>query len=186
MREMKLISLETREARAADTLDYEVRFSDVGEDGTLEGVAVVWNVTDSYRTQFAPEAFKSHAGRRVPILWNHNRSDVLGSWSLFQVRDDGLAVKGKLNLDVAKAREIHSMLRANDISGLSVGFQPVKASRAGKGVIRFTEVQLTEISITAFPAVPGSGITKVRFSEDTGQAGALAFVSACKRAAKAF
>ena len=37
--------------------------------------------------------------------------EVIGSWSGFQVRADGLTVKGKLNLAVAKAQEVRALLR---------------------------------------------------------------------------
>jgi len=176
-----LIACEQRDARPGDTLDIDVRFSAVGDDGAIEGRAVRFNVTDSYRTEFADTAFSNVPGS-VPMLWNHDPANVIGSWSTIEVRRDGLTVRGKLNLAVAKALEVRSLLQAGDVSGLSVGFSTIKDERRSNGVRRIIEARLHEISVVAFPAVPGSGVTSIR----TGQAPALAsFVNSCRKTARA-
>lgn len=164
-----------------DEFDFECRFSDVTDSGEIEGVAVRFETVDSYRTTFAPEAFKGVT--KVPMLWSHRSDEVLGKWTSFEVRDGGLTARGQLNLELAKAREVRAMLKAGDISGLSIGFNTVKDERAANGIRRITEARLHEISIVAFPSVPGSGVTRVRSGENTGTEGAAAFVAACKAAA---
>lgn len=171
---------EIREALTADQMDFETRFTAPDDSGEIEGVAVRFNTVDTYRTEFAPDAFRGLEGRSVPMLWAHDPSMVLGSWSSFQVRADGLTAKGKLNLSVAKALEVRSLLKAGDITGLSIGFRTVKDERRSNGVRRITEASLHEISIVAFPAVPGSGITSIRLDNKTGHASAMAFIDAIK------
>ncbi|CAN7436519.1 HK97 family phage prohead protease [Neorhizobium sp. LjRoot104] len=161
---VKSISLDTREARTGDTFDFETRFTSASDTGEIEGVAVRFNTVDTYRTEFAPDAFHGLEGRSVPMLWAHDPSNVIGSWSSFQVRADGLTAKGKLNLAVAKALEVRSLLQAGDIKGLSIGFRTVKDERRSNGIRRIMQALLHEISIVAFPSVPGSGITSVRAS----------------------
>lgn len=173
---------EIRDTRAGDTMDVEVRFSAVSDSGEIEGTAVRFNTVDSYRTEFAPEAFASVRGS-IPMLWSHDPSNVIGSWTSVEVRGDGLTVKGKLNLAVAKAQEVRSLLQAKDVSGLSIGFRTVKDERRANGVRRITEARLHEISIVAFPSVPGSGVTSVRTK--TGRESAAAFVASCRKAALA-
>jgi len=163
-----------------DQMDVEVRFSSVGDDGAIEGRAVRWDTVDTYRTEFASTAFANVRGS-VPMLWSHDPSNVIGSWTSIEVRADGLTVKGKLNLAVGKAQEVRALLQAGDVSGLSVGFSTVKDERRSNGVRRITEARLHEISIVAFPAVPGSGVTSIR----TSRASAAAFVAACHSAALA-
>jgi len=175
---VQLIALETREARRADTFDFETRFTVPTETGEIEGVAVRFNTVDSYRTEFAPDAFLGLEGRSVPMLWAHDPANVIGSWSSFQVRGDGLTAKGKLNLAVAKAQEVRSLLQAGDIRGLSIGFRTVKDERRANGVRRIVEARLHEISIVAFPSVPGSGITSVRANAH----GLSAFLSSVRAA----
>jgi HK97 family phage prohead protease len=166
--------------------DVEVRFSDVGDDGSIEGIAVRFDTVDSYRSTFAPEAFRGLEGRTIPMLWSHDPSNVIGSWSSFQIRDGGLSAKGKLNLSVAKALEVRSLLQAKDIGGLSIGFSTLKDERQASGVRRITEARLHEISIVAFPSVPGSGVTKIRHSETgTDHARAMAFIEECRSLTRA-
>lgn len=144
-----------------ETSDIEVRFAAPGDDGTLEGVAVRFGVVDSYGSQFAATAFVGMEGRTVPMLWSHSTSDVIGSWTVQAITPAGMTVRGRLNLDVQRAREARSMIQAGDVRGLSVGFSTVKDERRGavRTILRAT---LYEISITAFAAVPGSAVTSVR------------------------
>jgi HK97 family phage prohead protease len=180
MAPVHLLASQQRDTRPGDTLDVEVRFSAVGDGGEIEGRAVKFNVTDSYRTEFADTAFANVRGS-VPMLWSHDPANVIGSWSTIEVRRDGLTVKGKLNLAVAKAQEVRSLLQAKDVSGLSVGLSTVKDERRSNGVRRITEARLHEISIVAFPSVPGSGVTSIR---ETGRESAAAFIAACKMATR--
>lgn len=167
-----------------DQMDFEVRFSDVGDDGSIEGVAVRFDTVDTYGTSFAPEAFRGLDGRSIPMLFNHNPGEVVGSWSSFQVRNGGLTAKGRLNLEVARAREVRAMLKAGDISGLSIGFSRTKQRPGANGSTYIIEARLYEVSIVAFPSVPGSGVTKVRSSSEANgiEEGAAAFVAACRAA----
>ena len=167
-----------------DHLDLEVRFAAPGEDGTLEGIAVRYGVLDTYKTEFAPSAFGPMKGRSVPMLWSHDPSTVIGSWSSVEDRGDGLAVKGKLNLDVARAREVRSLLAAGDVRGLSIGFRRLADEARQGGGRRITRAQLVEVSVVAVPSVPGSAVTSVR--HQFGHASrAVAFVTACRKAARA-
>ncbi|GAB1581739.1 HK97 family phage prohead protease [Phyllobacterium phragmitis] len=172
--------LQVRAANNRDTLDCEVRFTAPTDTGEIEGVAVRFNTVDTYRTEFAPDAFRGLEGRTLPMLWAHDPANVIGSWSSFSVRSDGLTAKGKLNLAVAKAQEVRSLLQAGDIKGLSIGFRTVKDERRANGVRRIVEARLHEISIVAFPSVPGSGITSVRFDNP----GLSAFIAAARAASK--
>ncbi|PZQ97573.1 MAG: HK97 family phage prohead protease [Cereibacter sphaeroides] len=174
------IAHETRQIEGTELADMEVRFAPVGDDGSIEGMAVRFGVTDAYRSEFAASAFAGSAGRSVPMLWSHDPAQVIGSWSSVEVRADGLAVKGKLNLAVAKAQEVRALLQAGDINGMSVGFRTIKDERLANGVRRITEARLGEISIVAVPAVPGSTVTSIRSTPDL-----TAFLTACRSATAA-
>jgi HK97 family phage prohead protease len=177
------IALEAREIATTELADMEVRFSTPGDDGAIEGVAVRFGVIDAYRTEFSPSAFAGSAGRSVPMLWSHDPAAVIGSWSTVEVRGNGLTVKGKLNLAVAKAQEVRALLQAGDIGGLSVGFRTLKDERLASGVRRITEARLMEISVVAIPAVPGSTVTATRSLPPA--ASLSAFLTACRSASAA-
>lgn len=179
MEHVTLTAFETREAQHADTLDLvEVRF-DSTDDGTIEGYATRFDVVDSYRTSFDRSAF-TWEGRTLPLLWSHDRSQVLGSVRSITPDGEGLRIKARLNLDVQRAREIRSMLAAGDIAGLSIGFQRLKDEARSGGVRHITRAKLHEVSVVALPSVPGSVVTSVRTTPDL-----LAFTRAIKGATAA-
>lgn len=155
-----------------ETSDIEVRFAAPGEDGAIEGVAIRFGVVDSYGSQFAPSAFAGLEGRTVPMLWSHSTADVIGSWTVTRITPTEMNVRGRLNLDVQRAREARAMIQAGDVRGLSVGFSTLKDERRGavRTILRAT---LHEVSITAFAAVPGSAVTSIR-SDRAGAAVRLA------------
>ena len=158
----------------------EVRFAPE-DDGVLQAVAVKFNVLDTYGTSFDSRAFQT-GSVRLPMLWSHQADQVIGSWSNLAVEGDELRATGKLNLEVGRAREIRAMLSAGDISGVSIGFETLKAE-ARKSVRHITKVRLHEISLVALPSVPGSRVTAIR----SGGNGATAdFIAAVKSASRAF
>ncbi|ODN68852.1 HK97 family phage prohead protease [Methylobrevis pamukkalensis] len=158
----------------------EVRFSSPGEDGTLEGYAVRFDVVDSYRTTFDRSAF-AWDGRSVPLLWSHDPGNVLGSVKSVASDASGLRVRGKLNLEIQRAREVRSMLIAGDVSGFSIGFRRLKDESRSGGVRHITKADLVEVSLVAIPSVPGSNVTSIRTGQPS--TGAAAFVHALRRCA---
>lgn len=160
----------------------EVRFTAEGDDGTLEGYAVRFDTLDTYRTTFDRRAFALD-GRSLPLLWNHEPGNVLGSVRTITADDAGLRVRAKLNLDVQRAREARSLLLAGDLSGLSIGFRRRKDEARAGGVRHITAAELVEVSLTPIASVPGSGVTSIRTGRP--DASAAAFTTALRRCALA-
>ncbi len=167
-----------------DHLDcVEVRFALPADDGTIEGVAVRFDTLDSYGTTFDRRAFEWN-GKSLPLLWNHQRGEVVGSVRAVSADNDGLKIRGKLNLDVQRAREVRAMLIEGDISGLSIGFRRLKDEARGR-VRHITKAELAEVSFVALPSVPGSQVTSIRtIHPETSHVSAVAFVNACREAAR--
>lgn len=156
-----------------DFADIEVRFAPPADDGTVEGIAVRFDVLDSYGTKFASSAFAGWEGRSVPMLWTHGPADVIGSWVIQSISPTEMKVRGKLNLEVQRAREVRAMLAAGDVRGLSIGFTTIKAeTRSGARYV--TKAVLHEISVVGFPSVPGSRVTTIRSDDRSGAAVRLA------------
>ncbi|ESX86953.1 HK97 family phage prohead protease [Mesorhizobium sp. LNJC405B00] len=166
-----------------ETVDIlELRLSPPADDGTVEGIAVKFDTLDSYRTTFDRRAFASVA-KRLPMLWSHDPAQVVGSWSSITVADDGLRVKGRLNLEVERAREVRAMLTQGDIDGISIGFETVTSESRAGGVRHITKAIIHEISLVAIAAVPGAKVTDIRHGRESA---AAAFVTAINAATRAF
>lgn len=93
-------------------------------------------------------------GRRVRMLWQHDPTEPIGIWD--EVREDGrgLFVKGRLLLEVARAREAAALIAAGAIDGLSIGYRTLRATKDGQGRRLLSEVELWEVSLVTFPMLP--------------------------------
>jgi HK97 family phage prohead protease len=139
------------------------RLADLGRDA-FEGYASLFGVPDGAGDVVAPGAFaaslRKRPARDVRMLYQHFAHEPIGVWD--QVREDarGLYVRGRLTLDVTRAREVRALIADGALNGLSIGFRTVRARRdAASGLRTLTEVELWEISVVTFPLLSGSAVT---------------------------
>ena len=98
-----------------------------------------------------------------PILWQHDISAPIGVETAAYEDDHGLLVEGQLNLEVQQAREARSLALQGAITGISMGFIPIKKDLDDTAnVVRQREVKLMEWSLVTFPANTKARIKKVR------------------------
>jgi hypothetical protein len=94
------------------------------------------------------------------MLYQHFAHEPLGIWEIIREDARGLYVKGRLVLDVRRAREVRSLIRDGALNGLSIGFRTLRATReAGHRVLN--EIELWEISVVTFPLLAGSRVTAI-------------------------
>lgn len=139
----------------------------IDADGTVEGYASLFGEVDQARDMMMRGAFASTLAargiRRVPMLFQHDPSEPVGIW--LELREDqrGLFARGRLIPDVARGRELLSLLRAGAIDGLSIGFRTAKARIDPRTRIRrLYAVDLWEISIVTFPMLTGARVRSVK------------------------
>jgi len=144
--------------------------TEVKDDGTFGGYCSVFDNTDSYGDVVKKGAFIdsinawSAKGKMPPILWQHDRGDVIGVWTKLFEDEHGLYGEGRLLVDdVAKAREAHALLKHGAIDGLSIGYSLNKWSfNEDEEVLELLAVDLKEISVVTFPANDDSRIDSVK------------------------
>lgn len=97
------------------------------------------------------------------MLWQHQASEPIGVWKSIVEDGRGLRVVGQLNLAVARAREILSLMREGALDGLSIGFKTEQATTdKATGVRRLQKLDLWEISIVTFPMLPQARVSAVK------------------------
>lgn len=141
--------------------------AEVETDGTFSGYASLFDVLDLGNETVSKGAFsKSLQGKGVEnirLLFQHNPDEPIGRW--LEIREDskGLYVKGQINLQVDRGREVHALMRDGAIDGLSIGFKTIR-SRLEKGgsFRRILEADLWEISIVTFPMLPDARVEQVK------------------------
>jgi uncharacterized protein len=140
-------------------------------EGVFEGYASLFNVVDLGRDEVMSGAFRECLVRKAPrmikLLWQHDPMHPLGVWEDIAEDHRGLRVRGKLDLSVTKAREVHALMRSGAIDGLSIGFK-TERSRQNKqsGVRMLEQLDLWEISVVTFPMLPGARISDIKGMPD--------------------
>jgi len=151
-----------------------------GVAGRVSGVALTYDVVDSYATIFARGCAKQSIAmkvkaRKVPLLMDHSRTvgahvGVVASMvdagdSLVMTADLFDTPDGRAALEYVK-----TVIAAGASTGFSIGFVPRRSDMVpvdGRPVERFLEIELREVSLTPMPAVPGADVTGARTEEET-------------------
>ena len=133
---------------------------------TIEGYASLFNVADAGGDTVLPGAFepslRTRGARGVRFLFQHDPAQPIGRWLELRETPRGLFVRGEINLEVARGRELESLVRDCAIDGLSIGFRTVLAQRAsGKAGRLLRTLDLWEISLVTFPMLAGARISAI-------------------------
>ena len=139
----------------------------IDTDGVFEGYASLFGEPDLGKDVVMPGAFGNSLRKRgapeVRLLWQHDPAQPIGRWLHIEEDRRGLRVRGKLNLAVERARDIHALMRDGAVDGLSIGFR-VERARAERptGLRRLEKLDLWEISVVTFPMLPGARVETVK------------------------
>jgi uncharacterized protein len=177
----------------AATLKRELAFEikSIADDGRFAGYASVFDMVDAQGDKVMRGAFRETLRGRVgqiKLLWQHDPDQPIGA--LHQLFEDthGLYVEGQLMLQIARAREAYALLKSGVLSGLSIGYVPlrVKQDRVA-GVRLLLKVALFEVSLVTFPANAASRVSVVKSadgyrSQEDPMAGLLRALGVAERA----
>ncbi|HEX7871866.1 MAG TPA: HK97 family phage prohead protease [Sphingobium sp.] len=94
------------------------------------------------------------AGDALPILWQHDPAQPIGTVEHVEEDARGLRVIGRLSQRPGTAARAGELLRAGAVDGLSFGYRVVDA-RTGPGDARRLEaLDIVEVSLVAHPMQP--------------------------------
>lgn len=157
--------------------DIETRADDAGKT-TIAGYAARFESLSVsfggwFKEKIRAGAFaESLKKNNVRALWNHNMDMVLGSTKAgtLRLKEDDKGLRFELDLpDTQAGKDAAISIKRGDVDGVSFGFRILKQEwdeKDPKNVVRtLVEVDLREISPTAFPAYPSTSV-KVRSVEE--------------------
>ncbi|MEI9995699.1 MAG: HK97 family phage prohead protease [Rhizomicrobium sp.] len=132
----------------------------------FEGYASLFHVADGAGDIVAPGAFarslRSRPPARVRMLYQHFAHEPIGVWETIREDSRGLHVRGRLAVEVERAREVRELIAQGALDGLSIGFRTLRARRdAARGTRLLQEIELWEISVVTFPLLQGSAVTGI-------------------------
>lgn len=159
-----------------DYLDipFEVKAEDISEEGRFKGYGSTFGGSpDAYGDIVVSGAFLSSLSRGgrnksgIPMLWQHNASQVPGVWTDLAEDKRGLKVEGQLALKTQLGLETYELMKLGGVKGLSIGYDVVTYERDEKRKVRLLkEVDLWEISLVTFPANTHARVTSVKAIEE--------------------
>ncbi len=125
--------------------------------GEFTGYASVFGNEDLGGDVVKSGAFRASLAERpagkIKMLYEHDPLQPIGQWLDVAEDSHGLRATGKLMIeDLPKAREVHALMKAGQLDGLSIGYRVREASRDRSNQRRYLEnVELREISAVLFP-----------------------------------
>ena len=145
---------------------FKLELKSLDEAGRFAGYASVFNIVDSQRDIVLPGAFaqtvRGRAGE-IKFLWQHQPDEPIGILETLFEDARGLYVEGRLLLSIQRGLEAYNLLKAGAISGLSIGYSPVRYTiDPDTGIRRLSQVSLFEVSLVTFPANDAANVTVVK------------------------
>jgi uncharacterized protein len=161
---------------------FSLKVKSVDDSGRFTGVGAVYGNIDLGGDRIMPGAFTKTlaAGKQIPLLWQHNPSDPIGSVKCTD-SSQGLMVEGQLLLSDPTAQKAYQFLKAGIIKGLSIGYDTKKADFVGD-VRELQELKLWELSVVTFPMNPSAEVTSVKRMSDDDRARHLKSIDTHRRA----
>ncbi|MDX0720873.1 HK97 family phage prohead protease [Sinorhizobium medicae] len=150
--------------------DFTLQVKELTEDGTFEGYGSIFGNVDAYGEKVVPGAFVEslakhrREGTNVLMLWQHDPDNPIGVWEDLAEDAKGLYGKGRLILEIQKAREVRALMLQKAIGGLSIGYREIETEPDGN-VRLLKKLELYEISPVVFPANRRARIEAVKFGE---------------------
>lgn len=149
------------------TMDFGLEVKALDDAGSLEGYASVFGNVDAGGDVVVPGAFAEgldqarRDGRTVKMLWNHDPDQPIGVWDDLTEDANGLLGKGRLVMEVPRAREVHALMKAGAIGGLSIGYRTRESERDGDQRL-LKKVDLFEVSPVTFPMNDRARVTAIK------------------------
>jgi HK97 family phage prohead protease len=147
-------------------IDFPLFIKSLDHQGRFAGYASVFDQVDNQRDRVVSGAFARTLQGRIPsikLLWQHQQSEPIGIFERIFEDELGLYVEGRLLLSVQRAKEAYELLKEGAVSGLSIGYSPVRYHiDPDSGIRTLMEVDLWEISLVTFPANSAAQVTVVK------------------------
>ncbi|TPW27789.1 HK97 family phage prohead protease, partial [Martelella alba] len=138
-----------------DRFFIETKLAVTDDSGAIEGLAWPFGTPDRIGDVIEKGAFAG-ASLPLPMLFAHDHGDPIGTWTEAHEEAEGFRVKGALLVnEVARAREVHALVRSGAVRGLSVGFVAKKAAPRKGGGRTISALDLIEVSLVTIPMHPG-------------------------------
>lgn len=155
------------------TTPIQLKFAADEAVGSFTGYASTFGGEPDFHGDIvAPGAFTKSlakhaaAGTRPALLWQHDQSNPIGTWSSFKEDAQGLLSAGRLTMEVPQAKAAHALAKDGALA-LSIGYTvPAGGAELIDGARLLKTIDLVEVSLVGIAANPNSRIVSVKSAFD--------------------
>jgi HK97 family phage prohead protease len=146
----------------------EAEMKTLQQAGHFSGYASVFGIVDHHADIVMPGAFRSSLASiddatRLPILWQHDAHQQIGSATVLREDHTGLYLEDQLQLYHEKALIAYQAIKNGQMKSLSIGYQVRSCYEdASTGQRYLQSLSLREISLVEAPANPFATILSVK------------------------
>ncbi|MEP3224900.1 MAG: HK97 family phage prohead protease [Parasphingorhabdus sp.] len=117
------------------------------------GYAAIFNHIDTGGDVIRPGAFGALGkGQTLPLLWQHQPNQRIGTINYAREDRRGLRVIGSLSADIEMGRKVAALVARGRLTGLSFGYRVERA--AGNRPRQLLALHVAEISLVTAPMQP--------------------------------
>jgi HK97 family phage prohead protease len=135
-------------------------------EGIFEGYCAVFGNLDRVGDVILPGAFSNSLktiGTSLPILWQHDITEVIGVCLDLTEDTNGLFVRGQLAIATEDGKDAYELPKLGAIKGMSIGYSiPSGGATWDNEIRKIREIQLYEVSLVTFPANESATVTSVK------------------------
>lgn len=144
------------------TLRVSIKAAEEGE-GIVEAIVSVFGNVDSYGDIIEKGAFLESLNFKYPKgVWMHDWSQPIAKTVEAKELDEGLYIKGKLILDVQKAKEAYALIKEGVIDEFSIGYTVLEDEYDLDGYRHLKKIRLYEWSPVLVGANPKTRVIDVK------------------------
>lgn len=143
---------------------FEVK--ELTDSGSFEGLASTYGNVDLGGDIVEAGAFKEFVftkDQKIRVLAGHDTRAPIGKGIVTDTHV-GLAIKGQINLALARGRDTYELMKDGIIDGLSIGFDILPGGQEIRedGVRLLKKLKLWEVSLVTFPMNPAAQVSAVK------------------------
>lgn len=138
---------------------------DAEDEGVFEAIVSVFGNVDMVGDRVVKGAFEKTlkdweaSGDPIPVIWNHDWFDPMAHLGVVlesAEREEGLWVKGKVDLDTAFGAQVWRLLKTRRVKEFSFAYDIVDERKAKDGANELLELELFEVGPTLKGANPAT------------------------------
>ena len=139
-----------------------------GDEGKLVAYVTTFNNADVVGDIMAPESLDkfvkefNETEKQLPMLWQHDKNELIGEWTKFEINSRGVKGYGEIFTDVTRGNDVRNLIKRGAVGSVSVGFRSKNYEQLEGGGRLFKEIDLVETSVVVNPANPKARIVSAK------------------------